>query len=544
MKPAARQRRPSSRKERSSKTGTPNVAVVGSGYWGRNLIRNFHQLGALRAICDADEETLRDTAAGYAGVRIGSSFDTLLEDPGLTAVALATPARTHAAMTRQALLAGKDVFVEKPLALSPAEGRELVDLARSKGRVLMVGHLLWYHPAVLRLKELVDSGELGRLQYVYSNRLNLGRFRREENILWSFAPHDVSVILGLIGEAPDRIQAQGGYYLHQKIADVTVTTLGFPSGARAHVFVSWLHPYKEQRLVVVGDRKMALFDDLAEEKLKLYPHTIEWQENFPVPRQMSYEPMPLDDTEPLRNECLHFLECVKTRSTPRTDAAEGLRVLDVLDRCQTALEREGASTTTPAMPTEGNRLVHPTAEVEDGARLGEGSRVWHHAHVMPGARIGRRCSLGQNVFVGKGVRIGDDVKIQNNVSVYEGVTLEDGVFCGPSMVFTNVFNPRSEIERKDEYRTTLVRRGATFGANSTILCGITVGTYAFVGAGAVVTRNVPDYALVVGNPARQTGWMCVCGLRLPGKRREPSCETCGRRYRQVEDRLEPSATNS
>lgn len=181
----------------------------------------------------------------------------------------------------------------------------------------------------------------------------------------------------------------------------------------------------------------------------------------------------------------------------------------------------------------GSPFIHESAYVDDGARIGAGTKVWHFCHIMPGAVIGERCSLGQNVVVMNGVIIGDDVKIQNNVSVYEGVELEDGVFCGPSMVFTNVINPRSEVSRKDEYRRTLVRRGASIGANATVVCGVTLGEYCFVGAGAVVTRDVPAFALVVGVPAEQAGWMCECGVKLPDAAPEISCGACGKRYRRA-----------
>src|SRR5262245_8093706 len=246
--------------------GVLRVAVVGTGYWGKNLVRNFFELGSLAAVCDSDEEKLAPYRSGYPGCRTVGAFVEVLKDPTIHAVAIATPAESHGDLVREALLAGKDVFVEKPLCLSSTAGESLVALAREHGRILMVGHLLWYHPAVLKLKALIDAGELGRIQYIYSNRLNLGRIRREENILWSFAPHDISVILGLLGEMPETVQAQGGNYLHQKIADVTVSLLSFPSGVKAHIFVFWLHPVKEQKLIVVGDRKMAVFDDVQSDR--------------------------------------------------------------------------------------------------------------------------------------------------------------------------------------------------------------------------------------------------------------------------------------
>jgi UDP-2-acetamido-3-amino-2,3-dideoxy-glucuronate N-acetyltransferase len=523
------------------KSSSANVAVIGGGYWGKNLVRNFHGLGALAAVCDNDQQLLAALRSQYDGIKTTPSFEEVLRKPAVEAVVIATPAPLHGRMVRQALLAGKDVLVEKPLALSESEGEEVVRLAQELDRVLMVGHLLWYHPAILKLKALIEQGELGRLQYIYSQRLNLGRIRREENILWSFAPHDISVILGLVGEFPERVQAQGGYYLHQHIADVTVTCLSFPSGVCAHVFVSWLHPYKEQRLVVVGDRKMAVFNDIEpQHKLLLYPHTIEWKGNLPIPNHKEAQPVDIESFEPLRAECEHFLKCVVTRDKPRTDGHEALAVLRVLRLCEYGLEEKGQQSPSHKNASLSSRsssqsfFVHPTATVDKEAKIGEGTRVWHYAHVMSGARIGRDSILGQNVFVGSKAVIGNNVKIQNNVSVYDGVELKDHVFCGPSMVFTNVINPRSEIERKGEFLPTLVNQGATLGANCVIMCGTIVGSYAFIGAGAVVTRDVPDYALVYGNPARIHGWMCCCGMKLEldsnGDGNMATCETCGSRY--------------
>ena len=214
------------------------IACIGAGYWGKNLIRNFNELGVLSCICEMDAQTRARFKPLYPDVVFSDAVDEVLADPRIAGVAIATPAVTHAELVQRALSAGKDVFVEKPLSLSVDEAQKLNDLAADKRRVLMVGHLLWYHPAVLKLKKLVEDGELGRIEYIYSNRLNLGKIRREENILWSFAPHDISVILGLVGEMPDAISAQGGNYLHDQIADVTVSLLSFPSGVKAHIFVS------------------------------------------------------------------------------------------------------------------------------------------------------------------------------------------------------------------------------------------------------------------------------------------------------------------
>src|SRR5262249_53466123 len=290
---------------------------IGAGYWGKNLVRNFNDLGVLSCVCEVDPDRQAQVAASYPGTRTTGSLDQVLADPEIAAVVLATPAETHGRLVRRGLFGGKDVLVEKPLCLSVEEGQQLTTLASQKRRVLMVGHLLWYHPAILKLKAMIEEGELGRIRYIYSNRLNFGKIRNEENILWSFAPHDVSVILGLVGEMPDAVDARGGNYLHDQIADVTVSLMSFPSGVKAHIFVSWLHPFKEQKLVVVGDRKMAVFDDLEKEnKLVLYPHSIHWKNHLPMADKAQAQPVPFEPCEPLRAECLHFLECIRTRQTP------------------------------------------------------------------------------------------------------------------------------------------------------------------------------------------------------------------------------------
>jgi predicted dehydrogenase/acetyltransferase-like isoleucine patch superfamily enzyme len=518
----------------------PKIAVLGCGYWGKNIVRNFAELGALAAI--ADNNPTQAAAIATQHKVPARDWRDILADPTIPAVAIAAPAALHAQLATEALNAGKHVFVEKPLALDVRDAKALCELAASKNRQLMVGHLLQYHPAFLKLQSMVKAGELGRLQYLYSNRLNLGKIRREEDILWSFAPHDISMILALVGSAPDQVTAEGGYYLHNKIADVTTTHLAFPGGERAHIFVSWLHPFKEQKLVVVGDQGMAVFDDGEpwEAKLKLYKHTIDWQNGMPVPHKADGIHVELTVSEPLRDECAHFLHCVATNSTPRTDGREGLRVLEVLAAATAALQQHAGAEIIPlptakaAPKTEIAQFpgvtIHPTAFVDAPSTVGAGTKIWHFAHVLARTHIGRDCVLGQNVVAGPDVTIGDRCKIQNNVSLYKGVTLEDGVFCGPSCVFTNVNTPRAEIERKDEFLPTLVKRGATIGANATIVCGNTLGAYCLIAAGAVVTHDVPDFALMAGVPARRIGWVGHNGDKLDDNL---ICPRTGRRYRET-----------
>jgi UDP-2-acetamido-3-amino-2,3-dideoxy-glucuronate N-acetyltransferase len=327
--------------DRLTGSRTPRVAVVGCGQWGRNLVRTFHALGALRYVCDLDPAALERQARLVPGVQATTHFDDLLA-ADVEAVIVATPAARHFEGARAALRAGKDVFVEKPLALTYGEGFELVELASSLGRVLMVGHVLQFHPAIARLRALVAGEELGRLWYIYSNRLNLGRVRREENILWSFAPHDLSVIHSLVGAEPETVSAVGSTYLQPGIADATVTNLRFGNGVGAHIFVSWLHPYKEQRLVVVGERKMAVFDDTRPDgKLAVHDKGFHWQDGIPVPRHDEETVLDIDETEPLRLECEHFLECVRQRIRPLTDGASALSVLRVLEASQRSIDRGG-----------------------------------------------------------------------------------------------------------------------------------------------------------------------------------------------------------
>ena len=316
------------------------VAVLGCGDWGKNLVRNFHALGALAAVADVSPHG-RATAARIApGAAIHDRLDAALDDRSIAGVVIATPAETHAELTERALLAGKDVLCEKPLALHYDDARRVHDLAVRRDRVLMVGHLLEYHPAIHALRALVAGGRLGEIRYLYSNRTNLGKVRREENILWSFAPHDLAVILRLVGALPSQVLAAGGAYLQPDIADVTVTQLAFDSGIAAHVFVSWLNPFKEQKLVVVGSERMATFDDVRRE-LVLHDQHVDLQDGEPVPVRGAGVAIPYAADEPLRIECAAFLAAIASRRPPLTDGASALRVLRVLEAAQRSLIARG-----------------------------------------------------------------------------------------------------------------------------------------------------------------------------------------------------------
>jgi predicted dehydrogenase len=320
------------------------VGVVGLGYWGPNLARNFDALpsATLRWCCDADEAIRARYAAQYPGTRFTAELDDLLGAPELDAIVLATPVPTHAALAVRVLEAGKHCFVEKPLAQSAADAEAAVAAAERADRVLMVGHLLEYHPAVAKLKEIADSGELGRIHYIYSNRLNLGRLRADENALWSLGAHDISVILRLAQEEPHEVSARGEAYMRSGVEDVVFAFLRFPSGLAAHLHLSWLDPHKERRFTVVGSKRMATFDDMdLERKITVYDKGFdESSDSYGeyITRTGDIWSPRLPNAEPLRLEVQHFVDCVRERRTPVSDGRSGLRVVRVLETLQRELE--------------------------------------------------------------------------------------------------------------------------------------------------------------------------------------------------------------
>jgi predicted dehydrogenase len=320
------------------------VGVVGLGYWGPNIARNLAAIDGceVRWLCDGDPRALERLASSFPGASTTTKLDELLADGELDAIALATPVPTHAELAIAVAHAGKHCFVEKPLATSAADAEAAVEAAADARRVLMVGHLLEYHPAVVRLKQLVDGDELGPLYYVYGNRLNLGKLRADENALWSLGAHDVSVVLHLIGEEPDECLAHGASYVQPGIQDVVFCYLRFPSGVVAHLHLSWLDPHKERRLTVVGARRMATFDDMVVEgKLAVYDKGFDedarsWGEY--ITRSGDIFSPQIANAEPLRLECEHFVQCIRDGATPRSDGTSGLRVVRVLERLQQSLE--------------------------------------------------------------------------------------------------------------------------------------------------------------------------------------------------------------
>ncbi len=348
------------------------IGQVGLGAWGKNLLRNFYYLPGceLGIGCDQDAQRLERFRREYPSVRFTTDFGEILSDQKLQAVVVATPPESHYSLAKASLKAGKDVFVEKPLVLRLEEGEELVELANRKRRVLMVGHIMEYHPATLKLKDLIKGGVLGRVYYLYSTRVNLGKVREIENALWSFAPHDVSIILYLLEEEPVRVTANGMAYLREGIEDVAFATLYFEGGMLAHIHVSWLDPHKIRKVTVVGQKKMAVFDDMeSAEKIRIYDKGVDYSRDYEsygeylslrhgdilIPR--------LNLVEPLRSECEHFLSCVEERATPRSDGKDGLRVLKVLGAAQKSLENGGTPVEIQRSFASNRRGVKPVGKI-------------------------------------------------------------------------------------------------------------------------------------------------------------------------------------
>ncbi len=498
-------------------SGNKNVVVVGGGRWGKNLARNFHELGALHTICDPNESVLNQYQKQYPDISVTSNYSAVLENPLLTRIVISAPAALHYELTKQALIARKDVYVEKPLCLNCHEAEELIQLAKDGGQILMVGHILQYHPCVKRLQELVGAGELGKLQYVVSNRLNLGAIRTEENALWDLAPHDVSVILSLCGQSiPYRVKCLGGSFISPGVADIALTTMRFENGIRAHIYVSWLNPYKEQKLVVVGSHGMAVFDDTKpwNEKLLLYRNNLKWTNGtIPHVEQGDAEKIDIPPAEPLKEECLHFLKCCDERIEPRTDGEEGMRVLKVLEAAHASLTVDGTAKD-PRETHIFNRApapdydAHSSAVIDATAEIGNGTKIGHFTHIMNGAKVGQFCQISENVVIPS------------------GVVCENHVFLGPNVVFTNIKNPRQTTTTQEQ--KTCVKNGATIGAQTTIVTGTTLAEYCFVEAGSVVTEDVAPYALISGNPGKQIGWVSREGqpLDLPVSSTEEMTVVC------------------
>lgn len=494
------------------------LGLIGAGYWGKNLVRDFNKIGFIDTICEINEELVNEYKKNYPNLNYTNKWSDLLNNSDITAICVSLPAEMHYKFVKDALLADKDVYVEKPITLDIEQAKELVDIANERQRILMVGHLLHYHPVVQKIKDVIANGDIGKVKNIIANRFNLGIFRTQENVLWSFAPHDISVILSLCGnKLPTWVKCNGQSVLTKGIHDITNSILKFENGNEIYVNVNvnWLNPYKEQKMIIIGEKGMILFDDMEKEsKLKIYKNYIKWSANLlpqPMANQTTPEIVNINfDTSPLVQECQHFMDCCINRTQPITHGEEGVRVLRVLDALSKSLHNNGEMV---HIDVDKKYFTHETAIVDKGANIGNDTKIWHYSHVCKDAIIGNNCNIGQNVFIAGGAKIGNNCKIQNNVSIYAGVEAEDYVFFGPSCVLTNDKNPRGMHSKNGSYYKTYLETGVTLGANCTIVCGTRIGKHALIGAGAVVTKDVEPYSIMVGNPAKKIGMIDEYGNR-------------------------------
>lgn len=536
------------------KSSSVKVIVVGCGKWGRNLNKTLFSLSRLAAIVDESSEAIASFKSEFRysnSIPAYTSFQTALERHPKSAVAIATPPATHFNLASHAIHANRSVFVEKPMCTSYREAQTLVEMAKNRGVILMTDHLLQYSLRHRELIHLVHTGMVGTVNRVRMTRANFGTVRTGENVLWSFSPHDLSILLALVpyqNIENATVACRGQAVVSSSVEDYVDLSISLGK-VQAQIEVSWLHPLKERRVVVYGTEGAVVLNETGSHPRLAKLQAFKWTakrtadgsavvarktdndvENHLYLHDSESECAFSDDTEPLKAALEHFIHCVSTKTPPRTDGSEALRVLALLETATESLQRDGKTVkvgdhckgiksqvedTIDSSSTKS--LIHPSAVIDKGAVIGSNTRIWHFCHVMGGAVIGQGCSLGQNVFVGDNVVLGNDVKVQNNVSLYDAVTIADNVFLGPSCVFTNVKNPRAFISRKHAFSKTKIDYGATIGANATIVCGVTLGKFCFIGAGAVVTKDVPPYALFHGNPATLQGWVSTTGIRLRTK---------------------------
>ena len=492
-----------------------NLALIGGGYWGKNLVRDLYNLGALHTVCDINTELLSSHKSNYPEIETTTDWDTILGSELIDRVCIALPAHLHYSFAKKSLEAGKHVYVEKPITLDISQAEELNTIAKEKNLILMVGHLLQYHPGIQKIKSLIKSGEIGTVKQIVANRFSLGIFRTFENVLWSFAVHDISVILSLCNDMlPNSVVCNGASNITSGIQDITNSILKYDD-KYVSLNVNWLSPYKEQKLTIVGTKGMIVFDDV-NKTIKIHREFVKFENAMnphnPVAIKDNYYTLNVDTTEyPLTKECKHFIYCCDYNTQPITDGDEGVRVLKVLTKLQESLDNNGKEVSFKKSTT--NVFVHETAVVDDGAIIGEGTKIWHYSHICKGAQIGKKCNIGQNVFIAGGAVIGDNCKVQNNVSIYAGVKAGNHVFFGPSCVLTNDINPRCLHSKNGKYIETILEDGVTLGANSTVVCGNTISQHSLIGAGAVVCKDVPPNSIIVGNPGTRIGSIDEFGER-------------------------------
>ena len=515
-----------------------SVGIVGCGYWGPLLVRNFNGVAScnLKAVCDVNEARLKHLKALYPSIEFVASYERFFE-MDLDAVVIATPVKFHYSLAKASLLAGKHTFIEKPMASSSAQCEELIKIADSKGLALMVDHTFLYSSAVRKIAEIVEAGDIGELRYINSRRLNLGLFQKDINVAWDLAPHDISIILHILGEYPIAVNCQGNAHVTPQVEDVTNMSLSFRHKRFATIQSSWLEPRKVREMTIVGSRRMIVYDDLqTHEKIKIYDVRVERPPHYDTFAEFqysyhygdSYIPH-IHQEEPLKAACQHFLDCIETGTRPSTSGREGLELVRILEAASASLKSNGAPVTLSPMDRS-NYHFRSVGRTESCLRRRDGGWMTKtqadFQRIAPDVKLGRNVQLGSfvNLYgceiddetkvgafveIQKGAKIGPRCKISSHTFICEGVTMEEGVFIGHGVTFINDRYPRAtnrngqlQTEADWKCQRTLIKRGASIGSGPTLLGGITVGENAIVGAGSVVTKNVPANATVAGNPAR------------------------------------------
>lgn len=498
------------------------LGLIGGGYWGKNLIREFNSLNVLKTICDADNTLLEQHKVNYPHVNCTNDFNTILQDPEITMVCVSLPAHLHYKFGIQVLNAGKHLYVEKPVTLNVDEAETLNHVAKEAGLTFMVGHLLHYHNDIKAVKYIIQEGHIGNIKYITSNRKSHGIYRTFENVLWSFGVHDISIVLSLCKATSDdvvNLSCSGKSCITPNVHDVVNCTFT-ANDIYVNINVDWCSPIKEQRLTIVGDKGIIVFDDTKPKDKVIYvpnhvtmindipvanKETITWPSNNNYCINDNIHQSTIDEStfvlrSPLNEECHHFIYCCSNGKTPITNGDEAINVLKVLKRCDELL--------CPVMETQ--YFSHETSCIESDS-IGSGTKIWRWTHISKDAIIGNNCNIGQGCEIA-GI-LGNGCKVQNNVSIYKGVEAGNNVFFGPSCVLTNDINPRCEHPKGGHYIKTILEDCVTLGANCTIVCGVTIGHHALIGAGATVTKDVDPFAIMVGNPARQIGTIDEYGNR-------------------------------
>jgi len=478
-----------------------NIAIIGCGYWGSNLIRVFAQSEQinLHTCCDLDESKLKKVKMIYPYINITSNYQEVITNPEIHAVIIATPVFSHYKLAKLALLANKHVLVEKPLTYTCKESQELIELANQKNKILMVDHTFEYEPAIRKIKKIIESKELGEIYYINANWLNLGKLQPDVNVVFDLATHIFSIINYITGKEPLNIKATGETYIsNNKLEEMANLIIKYPNKIIANINVSWLEPYKVRKLTLVSSKKMLVFDLLnPQEQLKIFDKGVDVNhlENTISYRSGDVYSPNIEPIEPLKEMANHFISCIKENKKPLTSGENGLIVVKLLEAAAQSLKNKG--------------IEIKLNEKNSNISLGNNSRIFQPTLTnLYGCEIGDNTKIGAFVEIQKNAKIGNNCKISSHSFICEGVTIEDDVFIGHGVRFINDKYPRATsggiLQTEEDWKVipTIVKKGASIGTNATILCGITIGENALVGAGSVVTRDVPPNSVVYGNPAK------------------------------------------